>query len=77
MCSNAIIIILFYPTLLLLLICNGGKSMENVPLKDGGNVKASFMDSVLPHFNQFGKPFEPLEQEKVNFQILNIILVLL
>jgi hypothetical protein len=69
MCSKTIIINLLYPTLLLLTICKGGKSMENMSLKDEGNANTKFMDSMLPHFQQFGKPFEPLEEGKVKFKI--------
>jgi len=70
--------ILLYSTFILIILitfCNGGKSeikakkklLENVG-DDEGNAKANqFLHSIHPHFEQFGTPFEPLQQEKVNF----------
>jgi len=69
--------ILFYSALFLLSIsitfCNGVKSGKEKKKKlvenkgdDDGNANANqFLHSIHPHFQQFGTPFEPLEQERV------------
>jgi len=66
--------ILIYSSLLLT-FCNGVKSGKEKKKKlikiesdDEGNANANqFLHLIHQHLQQFGIPFEPLEQEKVNF----------
>jgi hypothetical protein len=82
--------ILFYSILgllLLVIFCNGGKSAAgkkekkklNPQIKDEGAIEGNananqFLHSIHSHFEYFGTPFEPLEQEKVNNLNFDIIL---